>query len=363
MSDGRKTVKFFLGSNTPIGFVSRFEQIVNPSVYDRIYVIKGGPGSGKSTLIHKAAAALSAGDSETEYIHCASDVDSLDGVIFHNMQSAILDGTPPHVIEPRYPGAFEQVVPVFTCWDDEKLAQNKSVIVELIDKNTRIHEQCCRFLAAAGALIADTYRMALDFTDLPKVERVAERVAAKEFKRKARPGGKETVRFISAVTNKGVVLFSDTAKALASRICLIEDDYGVASRHLLAHLRKRALEAGYGIITCYCPMSPYDRIEHLFIPELSLGFMTANWFVCPDLVPDKVINSRRFTDAELLKARKKRLSFNRKAIRQMLGHAVSLMADAKQNHDEIEKYYMRCMDFDKVTALTEEVIRQMRDRC
>ncbi len=361
MSDGKKTVKFFLGSNTPIGFVSRYEQITNTAVNDRLFVIKGGPGTGKSTLMKKVASAISKEGTETEYIYCSSDVDSLDGVIFHNIKATIADGTPPHVIEPRYPGAFEQIVPVFECWDDKKLAENKDAIIEMVNRNSKMHEQCCRFLAAAGALIADTYRIALEFTDLTKVERVAERIAAKEFKRMSKGCGKESVRFISAITNKGVLLYSETAKALAEHIYLIEDDYGVSSKHILAHLRKRALDAGYNVITCYCPMSPYDRIDHLFIPELSLGFMTANWFVIPELVPEKVINSRRFTDAEAIKARKKRLSFNRKAIRQMLGHAVSILADAKSSHDQIEKIYINCMDFDKITALTEEVIRQMND--
>ena len=39
-----------------------------------------------------------------EKIHCASDPDSLDGVIFLDQKRAIIDATAPHVVEPDAPG-------------------------------------------------------------------------------------------------------------------------------------------------------------------------------------------------------------------------------------------------------------------
>ena len=41
----------FLGANSPRGFVSLFEELYNPYLDCRAFVIKGGPGTGKSTLI------------------------------------------------------------------------------------------------------------------------------------------------------------------------------------------------------------------------------------------------------------------------------------------------------------------------
>ena len=41
----------FLGANTPKGFVSLFDELYNPYDNTDAYIIKGGPGTGKSTLM------------------------------------------------------------------------------------------------------------------------------------------------------------------------------------------------------------------------------------------------------------------------------------------------------------------------
>lgn len=91
-----KPLEFLLGANTPQGFVSRFDQLADPADGWREFVIKGGPGTGKSTLMRNIAGALSPYSPHMELIHCSSDVDSLDGVIFHDLKIAIADGTLPH---------------------------------------------------------------------------------------------------------------------------------------------------------------------------------------------------------------------------------------------------------------------------
>jgi hypothetical protein len=42
-----KSVHFFLGANTAGGFYSLYDKLLAPEEADRIYILKGGPGSGK----------------------------------------------------------------------------------------------------------------------------------------------------------------------------------------------------------------------------------------------------------------------------------------------------------------------------
>lgn len=91
-----KTLRFFLGANTPQGFVSRFDQLADVNDGWRTFVIKGGPGSGKSTMMKKIKEAIGGGHGDIELIHCSSDVDSLDGVIASGLKFSIADGTAPH---------------------------------------------------------------------------------------------------------------------------------------------------------------------------------------------------------------------------------------------------------------------------
>lgn len=276
-----------------------------------------------------------------------------------NERRAVFDSaTPAHVIEPKYPGAFEQVVDLSSCWDEHALFESREAIMALAAKISRCHEHCCRFLGAAGSLLSDTYRIALEGTSVSKVVKAARRIALSEFKGGPGGQGRESVRFLSCVTNKGPVLFDGTAKALCDRIYLVDDVYGAASRLFLSALRSQALEAGWDVITCYCPLSPFEKIEHLFIPALRLGFMTANDNHLPDIEPYKIVRSRRFTDAEQIRAHRKRITFNRKASAQMLEQAARLLAEAKTLHDQLEGYYTGAMDFAAVDAVGERTLQK-----
>lgn len=217
-------------------------------------------------------------------------------------------------------------------------------------------------MAAAGSLTGDTYRIALDCVNTAKLAGYCARLTEKELKPLKKGPGKEKVRFLTAVTNKGVVSFTDTAKSLCERIYLIQDDHGAISRLLLSCVRSKALAAGYDIISCYCPLSPFDKLEQLFIPQLGLGFMTSNPFhdFSQDIDPYRIVNSKRFSDNDKLKENRKRIQFNRKAAAQMIGQAEALLQDAKKLHDELEGYYVQAMDFDKLDALSAQVVAKVK---
>lgn len=362
MNSEKNKLRFFLGANTPQGFVSRFDQLADAENGWREYVIKGGPGSGKSTMMKRLAAAMESASPDMELIHCSSDADSLDGVILPGRKFSIADGTPPHVVEPRYPGAVESIVDVTACWDADQLFGCRGEIMRLYQKCTRCHEHCCQFLSAAGSLAGDTYRLALECVNTGKLSGYCGRLADREFRPQRAAPGRERVRFLTAVTNKGVVKFTETAKLLCDRVYSIRDDCGAVSRLLLNNMRAKALAAGYDVISCYCPLGPFDKLEQLFVPELRIGFMTSNRFhdFSEEIDAYRIVNSQRFTDYDKLKAAKRRISFNRKAMAQMIDQAQSLLKEAKGVHDELEGYYIAATDFTKIDALTERVIASVQ---
>ncbi len=362
MKPEEKRLRFLLGANTPQGFVSRYDQLTDPQSGMRTYIIKGGPGSGKSTLMKAVAQELDDGCAEVEYIHCSSSVDSLDGLIIPSRGFAIADGTPPHALEPKYPGAVESLVDLTSCWDDDALYENREEIVLLSNRTTKCHEYCCRFLSAAGSLMGDSYRIALSCVDTPKLNGYLSRLSERELGRKCSGTGKEKVRFLTAVTDQGVVQYTDTAKLLAKRLFLINDEYGAVSRLMLCYLRSKALAAGFDVISCYCPLGPFDKLEQLFIPALDIGFLTSNRFHDFSMVvnPYRIVNCQRFTEADKLKEHKKRLTFNRKAAAQMVAQAETLLREAKELHDQLEEYYIAATDFKKVDALTQQLIAKLK---
>ena len=87
--------RFFLGANCPDGFISRFDHLYDPENGWFAYILKGGPGTGKSTLMRRAAEHALGQGVQVEMIHCSSDPDGLDAVIFPDYKACIVDGTAP----------------------------------------------------------------------------------------------------------------------------------------------------------------------------------------------------------------------------------------------------------------------------
>ena len=88
----------FPGGNTPRGFYSFYSYILPQDEAKRIFVIKGGPGVGKSTFMKKTALELVDRGYDVEFMHCSSDNESLDGIVVPKLGIAMIDGTAPHVV-------------------------------------------------------------------------------------------------------------------------------------------------------------------------------------------------------------------------------------------------------------------------
>jgi len=196
-------------------------------------------------------------------------------------------------------------------------------------------------------------------TDKAKIGRYASAFVQRELGKPEVYAPADQARFLSAITDCGPVLFGQTAQRLAKRIIFVEDEWGAAGRLLLSAVRSHALKAGFRVISCYCPLAPFDKLDHLFIPEAGVGLMTVNKFHSIPLTPIRTIHARRFCDIESLKLRKKRISFNTRAAGQMLDQAARLMGEAKLLHDRLEVYYKQSTDYSKVDELTEQVIKKI----
>ena len=99
MSDAY-AIRYFLGANSPQGFYSLYSELLPPETASAVYILKGGPGCGKSTLMGRVAEQLARAGETVEYILCSGDPASLDGVVLPRLGAALVDGTAPHGIAP-----------------------------------------------------------------------------------------------------------------------------------------------------------------------------------------------------------------------------------------------------------------------
>jgi len=347
--------EFYLGSSTPCGFYSLFDELYDPYGGWRAFIIKGGPGTGKSRMMRNIAAKCEENGLIPEKIWCSADPQSLDALIFDSVKVCVADGTPPHTLEPRFPGAVETIINLGEFWDAERLFADRDEIIRLTTENASMHRRCVRFLEAAQSLKNDVCRIALQYTDAEKIERYASRLAARKFGMPKGKIGTEKRRLLGAVTPVGIDFKIGTVECLCNDITVIEDDYGAASHLLTGLVRGYALGNGLDVISCICPMNTCGTPEHLLIPEIGFALMTSNCRHPLDLKGASRIRASRFTDNAVMREHKSRISFCRRTEGELIDEAAVSLANALDIHNKLERYYIDAMNFKRVQVTGDSI--------
>ena len=349
---------FFMSAYTPNGFVSHFGELTDPQKYKRTYLVKGSVGSGKSTMIKKATAYLSDSAEHIELIHCSLDPNSLDAAIFDE-KVTMLDATPPHSIEPKLPGVYERVISLYDCFDNDKLRASEREISKLKAAEEIHKSRAQSFIRAAGLLLSSNESIAARCINAEKLTNFITRLCLRELKSPKTYRGEERKRFLSTINEDGVFMLTDTAKKLCDRLFIIDDPNCAVSGIILSGVLAAAKDMGHTVYSCACPMSKSGRIEHLFIPELSLGFMTSNKFHPIDIEHYKTIHTARFMDREAMAKYSTRASFQRKAARELLCEAASFLKMQRETHSAVEEYYKAACNVQKREKLISEILSEL----
>ncbi len=344
---------YFLGANSCEGFVSHFEDSYLAEDGFNVYIIKGGPGTGKSSLLKCIAKKALGKGFSVDLCPCSSDPDSLDGIVIPHLKTVLLDGTAPHTLDPKYPGVCEEIVNLGELWDSEKLKLEREKIMLTSAENKLLHKKASAYLSALGTILRDNRALQLGATDTKKVIAFAEALSKKHLKKKGYCGS-EQVKFLSGITPKGVVSYPKTITSSYENLIIIRDKIGGISSIVCDVFRENAIKSGYDIITYKSPFLPSSMYDHIVIPELSLALVSENTYVSFES-DSRRIHSRRFTDNSALQKLKNRLNFNKKLGTELLKEAIRTLHLAKSSHDILEKFYIDAMDFSKIKTVEKKL--------
>lgn len=351
-------IEYFLGANSPTGFYSLYSHLLPPDQARAIYILKGGPGCGKSTLMRRVAARMEQEGFQTEYILCSGDPASLDAVVFPQVKAALVDGTAPHVVEPKYPGAVERYVNVGDCYDKSALWELRNEIMEAMSGYQGCYQRAYRCLDASAELFEDQRSALLTQSLSDKLAKRARGILLREIpKQKSAVPGQVKQRFLGAVTHKGSLCLFDTAMAQCSRIYELADSSGLA-HEMLIHLLAGAVSNGYDVVACPDPMAP-ERLAHLLIPQLDLAFLTSTPSLPFPGKPYRRIRLDAAADREILRRNRPRLRFARKVSSALLEEGVGCLAQAKTMHDHLEAIYNPHVDFSLAEQMADQIAAEL----
>lgn len=337
---------YFAALNSSQGFISYFDKIFSPDELNRIYILKGGPGTGKSYLMKHIGKKAEAMGYKTEYFLCSSDPSSLDGIIIPELSCAIIDGTSPHLTDPIYPGAVEQIINLGEFFNTDVLTLQKEKISSLINAKKELYRRAYAFLRCGGSLQREYDSAVCPYVLYKKMTDNISRLC------KTMPNGNgytESVRIISSYTTQGAVSL-DTFYDNAKERFVIKDKYGTSKIYLSALLHKLR-EKERTVCISYCPDTP-ECINGIYLPDTKTSFTVK----CDNVRYDgKTINMGRFLNNDGISACKKRLRFIKNAHASVIDEALSYLSAVKALHAEAEEIYTASMNFEKKEKLTRKL--------
>lgn len=363
---------FFPGSNTTIGFSSYYNYFLNTRVSNKIVILKGGPGTGKSTFMMKIANILQEKGKEVDFLHCSGDPLSLDGIVIDKGEVGIFDGTSPHIMDPKTPGAVDVILDFGKCLNHDELEKRKDDIISYNEECSRWYKIAYNYLNALKPIydnLKKIYRNALDESDLYKLsgdiinrELLKYPISLKK--------GEQHKSFASAITNSGVIHHLDTLFSDMKKVYLVEVPLGFNNDFLFNRVLSEAVYRGFKAECYYCSIDPCKKIEHLIIPELKIAISTTiryhnvePWEIEYSEYSNKqsifLIDIGDYMSNFYLNINQSIIKNSEKRIDELLNDAISALIRAKENHDLVEKIYIDAMDFNEKTLMEDQIVKEL----
>ena len=340
------------GANSAYGFYNRFDQIWPLCRARRVWVLKGGPGVGKSTFMRRLGQHLQDRGYSIEQFVCSSDNDSLDGLLAPEIGVLLLDGTAPHVVDPRLPGAVDGILNLGAFLNEEALAAQREEIAALTRGTGESFARAYRILRAANNLRVDSAALLRAHVDEGRLCDAANRLANAYLPARSSAGQKgERKLFVSAITPAGCV--NALSGQPAQRRVAVTGLWAAPCEAILRRIRCEALARGFFVESFWCALDP-KRLEHVRIEEPDLLFYTVNAFHGLTLPADHALDLNGLIPVPTA-AEREWLTGNEAMFQQLLGDAVACLSSAKAQHDALEALYTKHMDFAGVDRMLQGV--------
>lgn len=345
----------FVSCNSREGFQSYYDQRFSETYVDRLYILKGGPGTGKSHFMKAVARhARALGYTVTEIL-CSSDPISLDGVILNASGKStvgILDGTAPHAHEPTLPGAREELVDLGGFWNAKELRGKRDYMVSLNRGKATAYSRAYACLRAAGEMDS-----LMDSLMKGCVHRGSLQALAARLLRSQPPGkGFVAIPALRRALGMGGRHTLHSYEACARTLILPQGGYGLGF-YLTEALLASSEERGHEVVVSYDPLSP-QRVDGLLYPDTGLCVLVGEG-ATPEEASTRRLSLRRYTDTRALKALRGELRQVLAQRESLTEQALHYLADASKWHFELEALYSAAMDFPAKETFTQNFCQRV----
>ena len=361
--------RYFLGSNTEKGFCGFYNETTDK--IGAVYLLKGGAGTGKSSLIKKVLKAGLDKGFKCESWHCSGDPNSLDGVYIKDLDVTVIDATSPHAVEPKIPVVKDNIVNLLDYASKGKIVKYRDVIEKMSNDKKRCY-------------VCGYEHLNIAFCHFKQIERiVSTSMKGDEIRLKAKDFALDILKELRCI-NDGVSVGCDDEKTGGVSAYGCKEKYKISKRFFRAitpdgiaiyldhlkdkniwHIKGEMASVDLFLKTALdVVMKEVSKVVVFFNPlstDIIDGFMVGDVvvYVGGDKVDGAMVYDLSWYEGDFDRYAVSRAKMKMK---EEIELATDYFAKARSVHLSIEKYYVSAMDFDGINHLTDKLLVEIFDK-
>ena len=338
---------FFSTANSGNGFVN-FNDVIYRDL-EHFYIIKGGPGTGKSSFLKKLNKEALKRNFNTECFLCSSDPKSLDGLII-NGRIGIIDGTSPHNADTVFPGIRDNIINLGMFWNDKILRKNKEIISELSNRKSQMYNKLYLFLQSALNIEKAEIKASYEHFNFEKADKKINAFLSglgKEYVPYS-----EKIRLTNAICADGdlrLLPFDDDINRNIRLNCYHYFEY-----LYLEILKKKLCEKKISHIVGYDALNT-DKINYIYLTQYNTSITLPKY----EHALNKTLNLKLYEKNKFSKKELSELKELEKIKKHILDLSYGFIGEISVIHSDIEELYKDAMNFRKKEKYEKAMINEI----
>ncbi len=354
--NNRGTTRYvFTSSFTSQGFYSFIPQLVNG--LEKVYILKGAPGSGKSTFIRMLGEVMSQQGYDVEFWVSSVDPVTPDGVYIPQLGAAVINGSLPEPIDPRYPGVREIIINLGEYWDRAIIQKNYREIVEQVDRIEKFQTQASNILKEASWAKEEIRKVNAAHLNIEKIEQLIQNLSAEIIEN--RPGEKHY--FAGVITDDGLVDYIDELSSDCKKRYIFKGPTGSGKSTVINELVREAKQKGYFLEYYHCGLE-IDHLVMVVIRNLQLALIEPGHAEIVIKQGDTVVDMAQYLDSYDSDDIAIKTSEAFRRYESLLLQAQQEMENMRLSTREVKKIYTSAMDFERLDRKRQEIADEINNR-
>ncbi len=354
--DNRGLIRYvFASSHTSQGFYTFIPELING--LGRVYILKGAPGSGKSTFIRLVGELLSEQGYEVEFWISAMDSVTPDGVYIPQLDVAVINGSLPESMDPQYPGVRDYLINLGDYWDRVSIEQHREKIIELVDCMELSRKQVNGFLKEAVRVKEEIRKINSVHLNMDKLDKICKQLSAEILDKQCG----EKHYFAEAFTVDGLVDYINELSKACQRRYIFKGPSGSGKSLLINQLAQQAKARGY-FLEYYHSGLEVDSLAMVIIRNLQIALIESDSVEIPLKPWDVVVDLSICLDSDDTQNVSEGINVNYRNMESFLLEAQQELVKCNQSNRKLRKIYSAAMDFSSLDRIRQELLDEIRDK-